>query len=293
VFAAGDGVHGRELWVSDGTSAGTTLLEILPGAGSSDPWYLAAANGTLFFGARDATHGFEPWTSDGTPAGTLLLKDIVPRSGDSVAAEFTNVNGTVFFSADAGLWKTDGTTAGTVLVKDVLPGPGSGVILETPPVGSVLVFQGDDGVSGSEPWASDGRAANTHLVADVGSPGGSDPDPESFTQSGSLLFFRATTNATGDELFAVPIAALMDSDLDGLDYAAETAAGTNPFDADTDGDGFSDFAEVVEMHTDPLDPNDRLRTRFRSPVRSGWSHLPRRCCWPPRGGARASAEAMG
>ena len=39
----------------------------------------------------------------------------------------TNVNGTLFFTADDGtngreLWKSDGTAAGTVLVKDISPG---------------------------------------------------------------------------------------------------------------------------------------------------------------------------
>jgi ELWxxDGT repeat protein len=43
VFGANDGSTGRELWVTDGTTAGTTLLkDINPGPGSSSPRDFAA-----------------------------------------------------------------------------------------------------------------------------------------------------------------------------------------------------------------------------------------------------------
>src|SRR5262245_59583602 len=52
-FAANDGVHGIELWKSDGTANGTVLVaDINPGS-SSEPRYLTNVNGTLFFVAND------------------------------------------------------------------------------------------------------------------------------------------------------------------------------------------------------------------------------------------------
>ncbi len=62
LFTADDGVHGDELWQSNGATAGTKLAaDVLPGAGAAQPEELASHNGILFFVPSLPGSGREPW----------------------------------------------------------------------------------------------------------------------------------------------------------------------------------------------------------------------------------------
>ncbi len=76
-FTANDAVNGEELWITDGTVAGTKMVkDINSGTNGSDPKYLCAAGGKVYFSATTAANGTELWVSDGTEAGTQLASDI-------------------------------------------------------------------------------------------------------------------------------------------------------------------------------------------------------------------------
>lgn len=86
VFAADDGAHGSELWISNGTAEGTTLLrDIQPGSGGSTPRNFTLLNDKLYFTATTLQYGDELWSTDGTAVGTTLVSDI--RPGHNLGSE--------------------------------------------------------------------------------------------------------------------------------------------------------------------------------------------------------------
>jgi ELWxxDGT repeat protein len=213
-FGANDGTHGTELWKSDGTAAGTVMVnDINSGSSGSvgNAPYLINFNGTLLFRANDGTTGLELWQSDGTAAGTVQVADINPGSGGSSWSEPVVLNGAVFFAANDGahggeLWKTDGTSAGTVMVFDYLPSlPGYGLAPDFLTAFNGAVYfrgNGGDGFSpkpalGRELWKSDGTAAGTVLVKDI-YPGANSAltNSEHFNVANGVLFFGATDGTT-------------------------------------------------------------------------------------------------
>ena len=82
-------MHGDELWKSDGTAAGTVLVDgHQPWAASvPTPADLTHVNGTLFFVANDGVHGIELWKSDGTAAGTGTRRRHRARPGRVVSRQ--------------------------------------------------------------------------------------------------------------------------------------------------------------------------------------------------------------
>ena len=61
VFAADDGSHGQEPWITNGTYA--QMIADIQSPGSSAPWGGAEFSGFLFFTAQTAAHGAELWMS--------------------------------------------------------------------------------------------------------------------------------------------------------------------------------------------------------------------------------------
>lgn len=225
-FQADNGTQGVELWVSDGTEAGTTLVaDIWSGGGSSDPQSLECLNGRVYFSAIDGdsapAHGRELWCSDGTAAGTVLVSDIEPGPASGAPKHLKrNIAGTqVYFNAFQAatgreLWVTGGTAATTGLLLDIEPGAvGSDPEFFVNHNGTTL-FNAFTSVLGRELWKTNGTAASTVLVSDIfPGPFPSDPQLESSANAscGNRLFFSALNPVFGFELY----------------YSDGTAAGTN------------------------------------------------------------------
>jgi ELWxxDGT repeat protein len=207
-FQCDDGISGPELWTSDGTVAGTVLFkDLYPGPTGSYPQYFTVANNKLFFMGGGVNGERRIYVSDGTPAGTFIVRD---NYSDVLNGQndFPVMNGNIYFRGDngtgsgSGLWKSDGTVAGTVVVKgDIIPGTlGANYAV----LNNKLYFNCFDYTNGSELWVTDGTNAGTYMVINLATDGGGvlySGAPNYFTVFNSKLYFSATDDAHGNELF--------------------------------------------------------------------------------------------
>jgi ELWxxDGT repeat protein len=207
-----------KLWITDGTNAGTTLLNtnagntLLTDISNSDKSITALGNGKWLFGASNGSNGFEPWITDGTAANTNLLRDIFSGLNGSSPSGFTALgNGKAVFQARNGygagttgaeLWVTDGTSAGTILVKDIYAGASDSSPSNFTALGNgKALFSATDSSNGAELWITDGTLASTILVKDI-YVGASDSSPSNFTALGNgKALFSATDLVNGRELW--------------------------------------------------------------------------------------------
>jgi len=234
-FNARTSLNGYELWVTDGTESGTSMVkDINPGTSDGFHGYngFQYFNDKFYFGANNGTTGEELWATDGTENGTYLVKDIRGENSDgnnygSNPTGFTVIGDTMYFLADDGEhgtepWMTDGTANGTRMLKDIREGSsdssdGCGPMGDCDDTfqpfykfGDRIYFGANDGVHGGEVWYTDGTANGTRMLKDIreedsnGNNYGSFycyDDISCFYEFGGRLWFRADDGVHGSELW--------------------------------------------------------------------------------------------
>jgi len=148
----------RSLFRSDGTSAGTVKLADSP----LTPYFTIGHS--VLFSVPGSLTGTQ-WISDGTPEGTKPATELVGRFSPAVPVIFVSAIGdTVLAYAGGGLWATR-LPAGSPVVQI---GPGG---YRFAPFGNrVMFFVSTQFVAPATTalWITDGNAANTHMVYDLG-----------------------------------------------------------------------------------------------------------------------------
>ena len=207
-----------DLWVSDGTAAGTKDLGAIANGSAFgfNPQYLTEFNNQILFNGTDANNEFSLWVTDGTAAGTHELTGISGANPAGLDPRYMAVFGNeVLFRGAAGvagdyvpgLWITNGTAAGTfeiggvanIGINDVSPG---GLLPSDPDftvLNGVALFSGRDAANNQGLWVTNGTAAGTFELAPipgafaVGSPGsdvlGSGPN---MAVLGNVVLFKGT-----------------------------------------------------------------------------------------------------
>ena len=126
-LASGSSVSGigEELYSTDGTVAGTSLVQNLtPTFGQSSAIRdLRIFNNEIFFTAVTPETGRELYKCNGTTI--TLVKEIRLGSADSRVQSMVEINGLLYFFAEDALnvgldlWRTDGTVNGTIKVQEL------------------------------------------------------------------------------------------------------------------------------------------------------------------------------
>lgn len=233
-YVVADSPVGRELFITDGTRAGTRALDIA-GFGARLDSYLSnpgsisrdtrgrddagAVIGDRFVFGADAFDGLgaELYVSNGTRAGTRLLVDLVPGERGSAPLHFQPVEGGALFTAQTPeqgreLWFTDATAQGTRLVRDIVPGETSGirdvtrdersivqfdVVWAEETANGIQYFEIADTEAGTALWRTDATTAGTARVRGLVPSFLADPDSPSVAAD---IEFNAAQLALGDRL---------------------------------------------------------------------------------------------
>lgn len=226
LYFAGSNGSGAGIAVTDGTSAGTSIVG---GMFFGNMRYLTTfGNMLLFSGEGPGNLGRELWKTDGTNAGTVMLKDINPGAGSSDPADFQILNNKVYFRGsdvdyNYEIWSTDGTTAGTTKLTEIDPTPGNGG-LRSPliPVNGKLLFIGSTPATGWELFATDGTAAGTGIFKEFRS-GNSDGIENLDIQNvrGGKLYFAAKGRTFTSDAYVT------DGTISGTDYLSNDSTKLN------------------------------------------------------------------
>lgn len=210
LFAAQDG---DSLWVTDGTSAGTTQLlgsDVRPGADVK----FVELDGKAYFIAESPADEYRLWVTNGTAAGTQQVSDALAIYASPLLLAGNKL---VFVAQDpvSGIepWVSDGTAAGTSLLTEIIPGANSVASLLSSfndlsanlAADNRLVFVGREADTNSniDVWVTDGTPAGTSKLTDLNVPA-SAITLSSMVAYGGEVYFTVTAQfgALREELWA-------------------------------------------------------------------------------------------
>lgn len=225
-FWYGDGTNDGSLYVTDGTEAGTLILntDFDRRARTESLRTIGVLGNKILFEGVDSNNDRHLWSSDGTVAGTFIIEqvadiDITPRYfteyKDSLA--FCGYHGSQPFSApDISTLVSDGTIAGTSTLldrDDFEDGPlDNGHWLTNHNGELFMVGQRISFPFNNDLYKSDGTPQGTSKVSSIGEESGN--EISDLTSANNNLFFFGTTDNLGKELYVYN--AITDLDGDGF-----------------------------------------------------------------------------
>ncbi|PYX69807.1 MAG: hypothetical protein DMG78_20980, partial [Acidobacteria bacterium] len=186
--------------------APSAIVDINPGAGSSNPNQLILFNNALYFQADGGDgKGVELWRYDGKSA--TRVTDINPNAGSSFPSNFILLNNALYFTATnptfgTELWRYDGIDV--TLAADINPNAGSSSPTNLFVFNGVLLFTATNGstpfANGNELWRYD-PVTGLGRITDI-NPGTGSSNISGLTLYNGAVYFSAFDGGTsGTELW--------------------------------------------------------------------------------------------
>lgn len=218
LFCSADGGSGigTELFVSDGTQAGTGLVQNIHlgsgGGSSSNPQSLVSFADHCYFSATNGISGRELWRSNGSTA--TLVADLNGGGGNSSPEALVATESALYFvaagtgAAGKQVYRiTDGGTPQLQCVNAQSSAFGTNPKLAA--IGDdVIVASGYGGLQvGREPWLHD--AGGAHLLTDLNpSSSSANSYPSEYASNTEYVYFISDNGTNGREVYQVAIADL-------------------------------------------------------------------------------------
>ncbi|MCW1913256.1 hypothetical protein OJ996_06720 [Luteolibacter sp. GHJ8] len=201
-FIYDDGIHGKELWTSDGIGSSWMVKDIAPGSTGAVPYELFRGGDLVYFSARTGANSvWALWRSDGTAEGSFPLLELAEPYGHNVHV----AGGRIYFTpklpnGSSEVWKSNGTVPGTKPLRAGTPG---GRMIYFGSGGEHFYFL--PAINGPL-WQSDGSTQGTRMVGDfsMGTTGSAGDGLYPTPVNGKLLF-AAYQSTTGKELYSYDI----------------------------------------------------------------------------------------
>ena len=222
VFEAVETSGVNELWASNGTTTGTTLLKALSPSTESHSYYYygysgggsLVAGGVLYFASNDGTHGDELWRSDGTAAGTYLVDDINPGAASSSPTPLAVLNGQLVLVANDGV---HGSELMTLVPSSQTAPPG----LVSIPTQEITAGQTLTLAVSPYAYEPNSPALPVTYSLGAGAPAGASIDPS----TGVFTWATAAGQATGPSSFSVIVS---DNSVPALTATETLTVGVDP-----------------------------------------------------------------
>lgn len=163
-FAADDGIHGRELWSTDGTTQGTTIFDDI-NTGTADgasAKHIIAAGSKLYFQAYTPVEFNGLFSTDGTVGGTVCFYD--STAGPAFLGNMTPFGNKLIYTVSnisdiSGVYISDGTEAGTELLL-----PWHGLLGDAALLNNKAYFFASPPSTGCNLFETDGTAGGTNVI---------------------------------------------------------------------------------------------------------------------------------